>query len=276
MQEIPQLLPPHKAVEGQQHGDVQLCRLLQHRLYLRAVFAHDIGVVAPGLVQIIPVEVHLIGKQPAIQGPEAAEGIRRQQQTIRLIIGHQYLRPVDHRSRNKAQRVPPGAEGIPLLHHMDALLKAGAEELGHHGLGHSAAIDLHLREAQHQLLQLRRVIRLHVVYHHVVQRPPLQRMEEIFPEGAAHRRIRRVKQYGLFIPQQIAVEGDAVGYVEHTLKHGQPPPVGAYPRVIVIYLSRAVHGKTPFVLICSRCSIVYQIFPPFATGKSTPHMRRAF
>ena len=49
----------------------------QHRLYLRAVFAHDIGVVAPGLVQIIPVEVHLIGKQPAIQGPEAAEGIRR-------------------------------------------------------------------------------------------------------------------------------------------------------------------------------------------------------
>ena len=246
MQEIPQLLPPHKAVEGQQHGDVQLRRLLQHRLYLRAVFAHDVGVVAPGLVQIVPVEVHFIGKQPAIQGPEAAEGIRRQQQTIRLVVSHQYLRPVDHGGRNKAQRVPPGAEGIPLLHHMDALLKAGAEELGHHGLGHSAAIDLYLWEAQHQLLQLRRVIRLHVVYHHAVQRPPLQRMEEIFPEGAAHRRIRRVKQYGLFVPQQIAVEGDACRYVEHALKHGQPPPVGTHPCVIVIDPSRAVHGNAPF------------------------------
>ena len=167
-----QISPPNKAVERQNHPDLQPGRLLQHCLHLGAVFSHDISVVPAALVQIVPVKIHLVGIEVAVQGAEAAEGIRRQQQLVGTVVGHHHLRPVYHRGHHELQGMPSCAEGIPLLTHMDAVIIGVAEELADHGLGHCGTQDLHLRETQHQVLQLGGVIGLHMVYHDIVQRPP--------------------------------------------------------------------------------------------------------
>ena len=228
-------------MERQQHLDVQRLRLLQHRLHLGAVLAHNVGVVAPRLVQIVAVKVHLIGEQRAVQGAEAAEGVRRQQQLVRGIVGQHHLRPVDHGRRHKVQGVPSGGQRLPLLDNGDAPRQLRPEELADHGLGHGAAQHLRLGIVPQQVSQLRCVVRLHVVHHHVVQLPSRQGVGQVLPKRMAHRAVHRVEQHGLFVCQQIAVEADALRHIVHALKHRQTPAVGAHPCIIVVDLSRAVH-----------------------------------
>lgn len=129
----------------------------------------------------------------------------------------------------------------PLLDDGDAPRHLRAEELPHHGLGHGAAHELRLGIVLGKIRQLRCVIRLHVVYHDVVQLPPRQRMGQILPERAAHHAVHAVEQHGLLVRQQVAVEADAVRHAEHTLKQRQTPAVGADPCIIIIDFSRTIH-----------------------------------
>ena len=253
-QNIRQILAPHEAVEGQEHGDVQRRSLLQHRLHLGAVLAHDIRVIAAALVQIVAVKVHLVGKEAAVQRAEAAEGVRRQQEFVRLVIGHHHLRPVDHRRHDELQGVAAGAEGVALLADADAIVIGMAEKLADHGLGHGGAKDLHMGEAQHQILQLGGVVRLHVVHHDVVQGAAIQGVVQIFPELADHLGVHRVKQDGLFVQKQVAVVRHAVWHAEDSLKHGQTPAVGADPCVILVDFSDAVH------IVSSRCFKLFLLY----------------
>ena len=62
LNDLPNVLPPHEAVEGTDHLDLQTRGLGQQRSHLGAVFAHDVAVVPPGFIQVIPEEIHLIGK----------------------------------------------------------------------------------------------------------------------------------------------------------------------------------------------------------------------
>ena len=137
--------------------------------------------------------------------------------------------------------MPSCAEGIPLLTHMDAVIIGVAEELADHGLGHCGTQDLHLRETQHQVLQLGGVIGLHMVYHDIVQRPPAQRVQQVFPELPDHLGIHRVKEHGFFIQQQVAVIGNALRHTEYALKHRQASAVRADPGVVLIHFSDTVH-----------------------------------
>ena len=47
--------------------------LAQQQLDVGAILAHDVGEVPAGLVDPVPVEVHLVGKQLAVQGDEGPE-----------------------------------------------------------------------------------------------------------------------------------------------------------------------------------------------------------
>ena len=235
-------------MQGQQHLNVQSPGLFQHRLDLCAVLAHNIGVIPPGLVQIVPVEVHLVGEQRAVQGAEGAEGVRRQQQLVRLVIGHQHLRPVDHRRGHKVQGVPPGAEGVPLLHHADAPLVPGAEELGQHILGGGGAHHGGLRVPHQQVPDIGGVVRLHVLHHQVIQGPAIEPVGHVFQKYPAHGGIGGVKQHRFPVGQQIAVEGYAPGHVIDPLEHSQTASVGPHPGIIVIDLSCAEHKDTFFPL----------------------------
>ena len=57
-------------MEGTDHLDLHPGGPLQQGLDLGTVLAHDVGVVAAGIVQPVPLKVHLIGKDVAVQGAE--------------------------------------------------------------------------------------------------------------------------------------------------------------------------------------------------------------
>jgi hypothetical protein len=79
LQEIAEVGAPHEAVERADIGDVQRRGLLEHRLDLGTVFAHDVGVVAAGLVQPVVHEIHLVGEHMAVERAEGAEGVGREE-----------------------------------------------------------------------------------------------------------------------------------------------------------------------------------------------------
>ena len=100
---------------GADHGNVQSGELLQRGLHLEAVLAHDIAVIAAGVVQPVPVEVQLVVKQIAARGAKGAESVGGEEKLLAGLIGHHDLRPVDHGSHMEVEGMPAQGEGIPLL-----------------------------------------------------------------------------------------------------------------------------------------------------------------
>ena len=246
LQKIPEVLPPHRAVEGADIGDVQPGGLFQHGLDLGAVFAHDVGVVAAGLVKLLAHKVALVGKEPPVQGAEGAEGVGGEEDLFRLVIGHHHLRPVDHGGHDEAQLMPAHGEAVPLLHLMQPVAEVQGEKLGQHGPDLGVADDLRLRIAQGKGLHRGGVVRLHVGNDQIVQSPSRQRMLQIFKEGGGHRLVHRVKQNRFFVQQQIGIIGNAVGHAVNALEAGQPSVVGTYPDQIVQNFSCAVHDFSSY------------------------------
>ncbi len=69
---------------------------MQHSLHLRAVLAHNVGVVTAGIVQPFAGKVYLISEQGTLQGTKGAKSIGAEQGTGGGVIGHQHFRPVYH------------------------------------------------------------------------------------------------------------------------------------------------------------------------------------
>ena len=127
------------------------------------VLAHDVSEVAAGVVQPVPLEVHLIGKQLAVQRAEGAESVGGKEDAVGNVEGHHGLRPVDHRRTHKGDGVLTEGEGIALLH-LDALMPVHMEaELTHEHEGLLVGDQLHLGMAQQDLLDAGGVIRLQMV-----------------------------------------------------------------------------------------------------------------
>ena len=62
--------------------------LFQQELDVGAVLAHDVGEVAAGVVQPVPLEVHLVGEQLAVQRAEGAEGVGGKEDAVGDVEGH--------------------------------------------------------------------------------------------------------------------------------------------------------------------------------------------
>ena len=56
-------------------------RFFEHSLYLRAVFADDIAVIAAGFIHILVLKIHLVGKNRTVEGSEGAERVRGEQRS---------------------------------------------------------------------------------------------------------------------------------------------------------------------------------------------------
>ena len=244
LQEVAEVAAPDKAVQRADHGDVQLGGLLQHGLDLRAVLADDVGVVAPGLVQILDEEIGLVVEEAAVQRAEGAEGVGGEEDLVGEVIGHHDLGPVDHGGHDEGEIVLAGGEGVALLHQDGALGEIAAQKLLHHGLDLGVADDLGLGIAAQQQLLGGGVVRLHVLHHQVVQLPPVQGVGHVFQKDAVHGLVHRVEEDGLLIEKQIGVIGDAVGHAVDALEAGQTPVVRADPDQVVGDFSCAVHKIT--------------------------------
>ena len=246
LQEAAEVLPPHRAVEGTDQGDIQPGGLFQHILHLHAVLAHDVGVIAAGLVQIIGHEIALVGKEAAVEGAEGAEGIGGEEDLVRLVIAHHDLGPVNHGGHKEGKFMPAGGEDTPLFHQVNPVGQVQPpEKLTQHGFDLVVAEDAGLRMAQQQALHCGGMVRLHMGDDQVIQGPAAQGVLQILKEGLINRLVYGIKQDGFLVQQQVGIVGNTVRNAIHALETGQAAVVSAHPNQIVRYFSGAVHSNTP-------------------------------
>ena len=137
---------------------------------------------------------------------------------------------------------------VALFHELHLLYRVSAEKLRDHYRGFVVADDRRLRMAQQKLRERGGMIRLHVVDDHIIERPSVQLVFEIFKKQAAYRLVHGVEKRGLFIAQQIGVIGNARRDGIYALKHGEPPVIGADPDKIRRDFLCTVHILPPYVL----------------------------
>ena len=235
---------PDEAVQRADVLDVELGGFFQHALHLRAVFAHDVGVVAARLVEVLREEVRLVGEEPAVERAEEAEGVRGEKDAVRRIVGHHDLGPVDHRGVDEVQHMAAAGEAVSLLDQDETIGKVDVEELAEHGLDLRVADDLHLRIADDQITDGIGVVGLHVRDEQIVELTSAERVFHVFKEGLIDRLVNGVEEHGLLVEQQERVIGNAVGYAVYALEAAQAAVVRADPDQVVKDFSCAVHGRS--------------------------------
>ena len=250
LQEIAEAGAPDKAVQRADVVDFKPCGLAQHGLHLRAVLAHDIGVIAPGLVEVLVHEVALVGEDAAVERAEGAEGIRGKEDLVRGVIGHHDLRPVHHGRHDKGEDVPAGAEGVALLDEVHAPGEVGGEEAAEHVAYLRVAHDGHVGIAQGDVLDGGRMVRLHVGDDQVVELAAAEGVVHVVEEVVRHGLVHRVEQDGLFVEYEIGVVGYAVGHAVDALEQSQTPVVGTDPYHVVGDSLCAVHNGFTSLKIC--------------------------
>ena len=232
-------------MQGADHVHGHALQLLEDGLDLAAVLADDVGVVPPGLVQVLPVEVGLVGVQGAGQGLEGPEGVGGEEDPLGDVVGEHDLGPVDHHGEDEAQGVLPGGDLVALLH-LDDVLRPDVVEVLHHVEGLAVPDDGDVRPGLQDLGDACAVVGLHVVDHEVVQVPSVQRGAEVPPELGGDGCVAGVQEAGLLVPDEVAVVGDPLGDGEGPLEDGGGAVVAADPVDVVPYgdrvLVRVCHG----------------------------------
>ena len=248
--EVAQILPPHGTVEGADVLDLvqDAAGLLQQQLDVGAVLAHDVGEVAAGVVDPVPVEVDLVGEQLAVQSAEGAEGVGGEEGAVGGVKGDHGLGPVDHGGSHEGDGVLAEGLGVPFLH-LDELMAVDLEaELAHEEEGLLGGDHLHLGPAQQDLLDGGPVVGLHVVDDQVIQGPLPQQMLHVLQQLAAGRPVHGVEEDGLFVQQQVGVVADAPGDGMDVFKQVEPVVVGAHPVQIFSHIADTIHGIPSFLL----------------------------
>ena len=216
------VLPPDGPVQRAEHPDVEARDLLHGRLHLRAVLAHDVGVVAARFIHVQVLKVHLVREQIARQRPEGSEGVRGEEDALFLLVGEHHLRPVHHRCQEEPELMPAQIQHVALLDLQRPTVDGKVIELADHLEGLRVPDDLHVGESSAQLLDVGAVVRLHVVDHQEVDGPAAQHMLDVFEELPGDGGIHRVHQRHLFVQDKVGVVGHAVWQWEHVFKQCEP------------------------------------------------------
>ena len=201
---------PHRSVQRADRLDVECGGLLEHRLYRLAIFAHDIGEIAAGIVEPFAIEVHLVGKDIAAQGPEGAEGVGGEERLGGAVVGHHHLGPVYHGRHCEDQRMCASAEGVALFDELD-VGRFGAEELFHHLGGFGGGDHSGVRVAQQEVHERCRMVGFHVMHHHIVEPATVEGGDHVLEKLRCHAGVGGVEENGFRVQQQVAVVGHTAG-----------------------------------------------------------------
>src|SRR5699024_7447850 len=169
------------------------------------------------------------------------EGVRGEEDLIRLVVGHHDLGPVDHGGHDKGELVPAGAEHVALRDDVQPRIQVRVEVVLEHGLDLRVADDGRLRISERDVADGRRVVGLHVRDDKVVQAPATQLVGQVLEEVVADGLVYSVEEDGLFIFNKVGVIRNAVRHSVDTLEKGEASVVRAYPYHIVCYTLGAIH-----------------------------------
>ena len=240
------IFAPDRAVQRADHLNLQPGSLFQQRLYLRAVFSDNVGVIPAGIGKPFCAEIHLVRVQIAVQRAEGAEGVGGIERFRRCVIGHHDLRPMHHRGHDESKGVFAGRERVHLLDELQAAVNVKCEEILHHRARLGVADDGYFRMAQDKLADGRGVVGLHVLHDEIVELPAGEHMVDVFKEQAADGLVHGVDQDGLLVQQQIGVVAHAVRERVGVFKQVQPPLACADPVEILGHFLDTVHSSDSF------------------------------
>ena len=178
------------------HLDIQTMGFFQQGLYLHAVFAYDVGVVAAGFIQVVVVEIHFISENGTVQRTEGTEGVSREENFIGGIICNHDFRPVNHRSHDELEIVTSGVHGSAFLYDESLFGNVQMEELVDHGNDLFVADDGYIRIAEQKFCQSSGVIRLHVLDYQEIQVPAAQSILQVLEEFVADCLVYRIEENG--------------------------------------------------------------------------------
>ena len=242
------VLPPNGAMERAEKHDIQPSRLFQQRLHLGTVLAHDVGVIPAGVIQPVPLEIQLAGKNIAAESAKGTEGIGGKQDLIRRVISHHDFRPVDHGSHQERKCMASGVQRVALLDCHRTVGNVAVKKLADHGNGLGVAHDLRLGIGLQDLHQGSGVIWLHVVHHHIIQGTSLKSKSQVLQEPVPHRLIGGIHQDGFFIFHKIGIVADAPWDREYVFKKGQSPVGDTQIQNILSNILYAVHNDLSFAV----------------------------
>ena len=199
LKEPAKILSPDGAVQRKNFLNLKPCCLFQNRLYLRAVLADDVCIIAAGVIKVMSLEIILIRENSTLQCSEGSESICGEQSLVGIIICQQNLRPVYHGSGNEMEGMSTGAKGVPLLDDLLVFDLQLREELGDELEGLHAGHNGGFRILIQYRLQQRAVIRLHVQNHKIVRLLLSENRMKIFQILICNADIRSVEERDLLI-----------------------------------------------------------------------------
>ena len=187
---------PDETVKRADHLDIQTMGLFQQGLYLHAVFAYDIGVVAAGFIHVIMVEIHFICENGTVQCTEGTEGVSREENFIGGIICNHDFRPVNHWRHDELEIVTSGVHGGAFLHDESLFGNVQMEKLVDHGNDLFVADDGYIRIAEKKFCQGSRVVRFHVLYYQEIQVSAAQSILQVLEEFVADCLVYSIEENG--------------------------------------------------------------------------------
>ena len=201
IQIVSQILRQNGAVERANDLDIQPGRLLEQRLYLGTVLAHDTdeipaGFIRPGLLRI--------------GGAEFAESVGGEQHLIRGIVGNDDLRPMDHGCGYKRQGMLAQIQRISFSHHDAAIREIGSKEILHHSKGFGGGYNFRLRIGLGKIQNVGRVIRLHMLDDQIIRHSCAQGVLDIIQPLVGESAVYGIHDGDFFIQDRIGVIGDAI------------------------------------------------------------------
>ena len=117
-------------------------------------------------------------------------------------------------------------QGITLFHLKQAFLDAMIS------FQHSESLivsdNLYVRILLTQQTDTSRMIRLHMIYHEIIQRTSVQGIHYFFQENIRVTNIDRIDQYGFLVYDQVRVIGNAVWQRPHILEEGLLTVINSY------------------------------------------------
>ena len=115
--------------------NVETFGFFQEFLYLVAVFADDVGIIATGTVDEVTVEVEFVVEDLPVEGTESTEGVGGEKGLVGAVVSDHNFGPMDHRSHHEVELMFAGGKAVAFGNDLHSAVDVEGKELFHHLYG---------------------------------------------------------------------------------------------------------------------------------------------
>ena len=226
------------------HPDIKSWYFIDRSNSLHSVFAYDVRVIAACLILKLGIEILVICKDRTVDRAIASECIGGEEDSVCLIEAHHYLRPVNHGSKDELESVCSEIGLIAVLYDdRPCRIIPVRKELRYELKSLRIYDDLCFGILIQNKCKRCRMVRLHVMDYHIVERAAWKAVIDILYEQIAEILLDRIDQYGCSAIQKIRIVIHSGIKLIDILEPGDLPVDCTDPCQSVCYLSCVIHNS---------------------------------